>query len=266
MRYSSHSDVTVHFGSSAFHVHSVTLKKNSKVLAAAVDGADNKDCCLTEACKKSAHRCFSLNSPFGTTVVDEIQLQSFFDHIYNPLRLFETPAFSAPLGGDGKPIMLGHAVLSTGKAWGGGVVTGYPSNQIEVTKCDKLYSVPASLIHTTPTFKPFQLIGLQHFLYVSEVIIRLCHFFDCESSLQSFKNYLGCILDDANSRKEQKDMFVLLSLCDHCHFDSLVQPIALWLLLTKADLGNQGWLDLVKSLRAETIAEVMRLAVSNKSK
>lgn len=80
------SDVTVHFGNSAFHLHSVILKKESKVLGAAVDGA-NGGCDITEACKKPGHRCFSLTSPFGTTAVVDRTMKAFFDHMYDPAAL-----------------------------------------------------------------------------------------------------------------------------------------------------------------------------------
>lgn len=118
-----YNDVTIHFLDSAFHVHSLILKKESKVLGAALDGADHT-CKLTVNCNKPGHRCFTLSPPFGTTAVNNRDMKQLFDHMYNPAALFDTPSRAAPIGADNKPILLGATVSSAGgdEEWDGGEV------------------------------------------------------------------------------------------------------------------------------------------------
>lgn len=264
------SDVTVHFGNSAFHVHSAILKKESKVLRVAVDGADST-CNLTAACKQSGHRCFTLNSPFGTTRVDDGQMRSFFDHMYDPTKLFETPESvenAAPIGSNYQPILIGPGVSSrVSEAWTGGNVTGYLGSQIEVTKDGKIYLLPANEIkaynHALGT-KTFQRVSLNQFLLCYEVVVRLCHFFDCTALLRSCENLIKGLVMDHQIWKQQADMFTLLSLCDYCHFDSLVHPITVLILKSNAKLNVDDWKSLVKFFREETNAVVMEAAFATR--
>lgn len=235
------SDVTVHFGKRAFHVHSLILKKESKVLAVAVDGADGKECELTDACKKSGHRCFTLCSPLGITDVDDSQMKSFFDHMYNPAKMFQKPAFVAPVGADRKPILLGATVHSTKypvQEWSGGVFTGRSGSrsELEITTERKIYNVPPNEIYQgidTTSIKSSQPTSLKQFLKDSDVVIRLCHFFDCSVFLRSFQSYIYALLIDTTVFRQPTEVFALLLLCDYCHFDRVIPLIIRWLLATK---------------------------------
>lgn len=261
------SDVTVNFGNIVFHVHSTILKKESKVLAVAVDGADTK-CELTEACKKPGHRCFALSSPFGTTTVNDSQMKSFFDHMYDPTKLFETPTVAVPVGADSKPILLGAIVHSLvirhRPIWNGGVVTGHVGSKVEVTTAGSVYLVSANEIHQTGSAvtcisKSFQRFGFEH-LRRSDVLIRLCHFFDCAVFLRSFRNYINALYIDTDVLKQPADMLALLSLCDYCRFDDFVKPTVMELLKHKANFDANEWNKLIKPLRSETSAVIVQAA------
>lgn len=264
------SDVTVHFGKRAFHVHSLILKKESNVLAVAVDGADGKECELTDACKKSGHRCFTLCSPLGITDVDDSQMKSFFDHMYNPAKMFQKPAFVAPVGADRKPILLGATVYSakylSPEEWSDGMFTGRSGSrsELEITKERKIYYVPPNKIFQTASstsIKSSQPTSLKQFLKDSDVVIRLCHFFDCSVFLRSFQSYIFALLIDTAVFRQPTEMFALLLLCDYCHFDRVIPLITRWLLDNKdcLDIASERN-KIIKSFRNETSAVLMEIA------
>lgn len=258
------SDVTIHFGNSAFHVHSTILKKESTVLDAALDGA-NCQCELTEACKKPSHRCFVLTSPFGTTAVNDHQMKSFFDHMYEPTKVLITPGCFGPISKDGQHILIGSTVHPQNTAvWSSGEVTGFVGSQVNVStvinRRSTVMSISAAELKLFATVsKPFQRIGLKKFLYASDAVIRLCHFFDCSVLTRMFESYISTLLDDTTVQKDATDMFELLSLCDYCHFNSLGRPVVIWLLDNKASLDLSELDRFMKTIRSETSIMVMRV-------
>lgn len=262
------SDITVHFGNSAFHVHSTILKKESRVLDAAIDGADCK-CELTEACKKPGHRCFVLTSPFGTTAVNDHQMKSFFDHMYDPTKVLTTPGCFGPVSKDGQHIVIGTAVTVPNQGhWCIGEVTGFVGSQVDVrsliNRRHTVLSISAAEVTLDTVSKPFERIALKAFLYASDVVIRLCHFFDCSVLTRVFESYISTLLDDTRVQKDSAWMFELLSLCDYCHFDSLVRPVVVLLVESKASLDLLELEGFMKTMRSETSLMVMRVVFSKR--
>lgn len=267
-------DVTVHFGNSAFHVHAFMLKKESKMLGVAVEGAD-QECVLTETCKQLGHRCFTLNSPLGTTMVHDYHMKLFFDNMYNPAKMFVEPCYFSPISADGKRTVRGQSVCPLHDSqWVYGTVIGYFGSQILVRKGIGISPTPlpvpvidVSANTLKQIFRKTQNLAIRYnfkeFLYASTAVIRLCHFFDCPALSQSFEDYIRARWDQADA-KDPSDVFSLLLLCDHCHFDSLVQPIAMWLLQNKGTLDVPELFKVLQSLRAETSAAVMDAAFAHK--
>lgn len=194
------SDVTVHFGNKSFHLHSVILKKESKVLGAAVDGA-NDGCNLTEACKKPGHRCFSLTSPFGAIVVADNTMKAFFNHMYDPADRLHTS----------KSLLNWGSKLRTFLNWGD--------------------------------------------------IVRLSHYFDCGKLAQSHKFLISeCLAESEKCNKN--DMFELLMLCDHCHFDSEISDIITLLRSKKMSFEPDQCKSVVLTCRNETVTSLLQGAFS----
>jgi hypothetical protein len=266
------SDLTLHYQTASFHVHSLILHRESAYFAVLIEAASADDVCtFTDQCSTSCRRCITLNESFGGFDATVNQIKNFLDHLYSPHSLLlnhVTSQSSKEASQLGRVQFDLCSEVMVEKASTKEFVPGYISDMhggfITVTynSTGTLTRLPITsprLVYTTtrPIFHNKKSV-LRSFLTENEASIKLAHYFDCQTLLQFYELVCRSLVQESLDTSDFAPLWGLLVLAEMLHWDIIKQRIISALGVAFDFQSGTSWQESAIRLSPRTLVDLIQ--------